>query len=188
MRRIGIILLFVVAAMGGYSQKDKKVNIDLGLMQNHQGFLKLFDGVVDVGANYNVEILPNFYGGVDFHIGFLNRKNTSSRSQVYKPGFILNYVIHLSKNLALIPQGRIGYTLLNLSNSEYNYGEMQSGWSPGGEIRFLWKQEHTLNFYVFGRFDYIYLSKDESFTKLEYYRNVYLTSFGLGVQINSGKK
>lgn len=187
-KKISTILFILLLALGSYAQRDTRVNVDLGLMQNYQGFFKLFDGVVDVGANYNRELFRNFYGGVDFHVGFLRRKNTSARTSIFKPALVVNYMIHVSDKLAIIPQAKLGYAILNISNSEYSYKEMQSGWNPGAELRVRWKRPRRLDFYLFGRFDYISLAKDESFTKLEYYRQVYLTSFGFGVHIKSAGK
>lgn len=181
---IAILLAFAVTGMG---QHKKFVTVDLGLLQVHQDFFKLFDGIVDVGASYNRSIKGHLYAGVDFHMGFLHRQNTSSRTTVFKPAFVLNYLFHVSKHLVIIPQAKIGYGFLRLSNGEYNYKETQSGWNPGAELRVQWKRESTLDFYLFGRMDYIYLNKDDSFTKLDHYRHIYLTSFGLGVFIKSAK-
>ena len=185
-RRFYYTVAFILISYGGFAQTGSHINVDLGLTQNHQGFFKLFDGIVDVGASYNHELFKNFYGGFAFHMSFLNRKNTSARTTIFKPGIQLNYIIHLSENIAVIPQGNLGYAILNISNKEYSYKEIQSGWNPGGELRVLWKRDHLLDFYIFGRFDYIYLDEDQSFTMLEYYRNVYLTSFGIGMRIKSG--
>jgi len=156
-------------------------------MQNHEGFFKLFDGVVDVGAGYNRELVKDLYGGIAFHIAFLNRQNTTSRTAIYKPRLNLHYYIHVSEKVAVIPVMNLGYSFLNLSNREYDYKEIQSGLNSGGELKVLWKRNQTLDYYIFGRFDFIFLDKDESFTRLKHYRNVYLTSFGLGVRIKSIK-
>lgn len=170
------------------AQRDTRINIDLGLVQNYQGFFKLFDGVVSLGAGYNHTLHQNLYGGADFHVGFLRRKNTTARTTIYMPGLILNYGIHVSRKVVIIPQVKLGYALLTISNSEFDYKETQSGWNPGGEVRLRWKQERRLDFYLFGRFDYIYLGRDESFTMLDYYRQVYLTAIGIGVHIKSSVK
>lgn len=182
------LLLFVLFTMPAFAQQEKYINVDIGLLQVHQDFFKLYDGVFDLGANYNRLLFSSFYAGVDFHLGYIHRKNTTGRTSIYKPGIIFNYHILVTQKFAVIPQARLGYAFLSLSNNEFNYREMQSGWNPGAEIRLLWKRDRPIEFYGFGRFDYIYLTKDEAFTKLNSYRHVYLTSFGLGIQIKSGKK
>lgn len=185
-RTLVIVILFVFS-VPGMSQHKKYVTVDLGLLQVHQDFFKLYDGILDVGASYNRSIHGNLYGGLDFHMGFLHRQNTSARTTILKPAILVNYMFHVSQHIVIIPQAKIGYGFLRLSNGEYNYKETQSGWNPGGELRVQWKRERQIDFYVFGRLDYIKLNKDESFTMLDHYRHVYLTSFGLGIFIKSAK-
>lgn len=182
---IGVLLIISLEVL---PQRATNFEVELGLVQNHQRFLKLFNGVLEAGAGYNQELFRNFYAGASFHTSFLSRKGTSNRSAIYKPGLNLHYYIHLSRNVAVIPQAGINYAILNISNKEYNYRENQSGWNPDAQIRVLWKREKKLDYYAFGRFDYIYLDKDDKFTKLEFYRQVYLTSFGIGLRIKSGTK
>ena len=171
----------------GVAQKASNVQVDLGLYQNHKGFFKLFDGIIEAGAAYNKELIKDLYGGAAFRLGILNRKGTSSRTTSYKPGLNLHYYVHLSEKLAIVPVASISYSLMNISNKEYNYREWQTGWSPGAELRMHWKQEKKMEFYVFGRVDYVYLNEDKDFTQLEYYRQVWLTAFGLGLRLKSDK-
>ena len=170
-----------------FTQKASNFQIDAGLTQNHQGFFKLFDGTLDAGAGYNLKLLQDLYGGLAFRIGLLNRENTTSRAIVYRPQLNLHYYFHVTKNVAIIPLVSVGYSFLNLSNKEFGYKELQSGFNSGGELRILWERERKLDFFLFGRFDYIYLDRDESFTRIEYYRKIYLTSFGMGIRIKSGE-
>jgi hypothetical protein len=180
-----IILLFLVP-FSGNSQKASNIQFDLGLIQNYSGFYKLFDGLVEAGGGYNRELLKNFYGGAAFRIGFLNRKGTTNRTVIYKPGLNLHYYIHFSDRLALVPVATISYAFLNNSDKEFSYRELQTGWSPGAEVRMIWKRDRKMDFYLFGRFDYIYLDEDADFTQLEYYRQVWLTAFGLGLRLKYG--
>lgn len=186
-KRLLYIALFISLCQPLFSQKVSNFQFDAGLVWNHQGFLKLFDGTLDLGAGYNLKLLKDLYGGLAFRIAFLNRSNTTSRALIYRPQLNLHYYFHLSRNVAIIPVVSLGYSFLDLSNKEFDYKELQSGLNTAAELRVLWKRERKLDFFLFGRFEYIYLDQDESFTMVEYYRNIYLTSIGMGIRIKSGE-
>lgn len=183
-----IVFLIVLQLLPSLSRAQEKnaISLDIGLLWNHKGFFTLYDGVVDVGGGYHHRISGGLYGGVSVHAGFLRRQGTPMRNTILRPGLNVQYQFQLSERFRLIPKVNAGYALLFVSNDEFEYIETQSGWNPGAEIRVLWKQEIPVDLYLFGRFDYIYLSKDENFTKLEYYRNIYLFSAGLGFWIKTG--
>jgi hypothetical protein len=97
----------------------------------------------------------------------------------------LSYDINLGSWFTINPVIFVGYSFLNLSNEEYDYSENQNGLNCGGDLRLVWRTEKRVDFYIFGRYDYIYLTEDINFTQLEYYRRVHLTSFGIGLKIKS---
>lgn len=76
-----------------------------------------------------------------------------------------------------------GYSFVNISNGDYDYAETQNGFNTGAELKFIWYTQGKVDYYLFGRYDFIYLNEDISFTLLEYYRKVQLTSFGFGIKI-----
>ena len=176
--------MFILSTGSLFSQKNY-FNVDLGLSQTYKGFFYLYDGIIDIGAGYNRHIMDHFYGGFSFHIDYLNRSNTSARTMVYKPKASLSYDINVGSWFAINPIVFVGYSFLNLSNKEYNYTDNQNGINCGGELRLVWRTENRLDFFIFGRYDYIYLTEDINFTQLEYYRRVHLSSFGLGLKIKS---
>lgn len=182
-----LIGLFIFYAGYCFSQPDKYWNVDIGLLQNHNGFFKLYDGVLDIGFNYNHKLVGSLYGGAGFYLKFLNRKNTTSRTTFYNPKVNLHYVIKLSERLALTPQGAIGYSFVNLSNKEFNYSEIQSGFNTTAELKFHWLTEEKVDYYIFGRYDFTWLNNDADFTLLDYYRKINLTSFGIGIRIKPGR-
>jgi len=184
-RSIGILLFSIIllSNLNCYSQEKSYFNVDVGLSQTYKGFFYLFDGVIDVGAGYNYRLVKDLYAGPSFHMDFLNRKNTSGRTQVYKPKFNLLYEIKIVKRFFVIPVASVGYSFLNISNKEFDYKETQQGILLGGDLRLLWKTNNKIDFYLFGRYDYIYMNKDYDFSRLEYYRDVNLTSFGIGINI-----
>ena len=183
--RIALIILSFLLFNSVFSQKRNYFNVDLGLSQTYKGFFYLFDGVVDIGAGYNRHIIDQFYGGFSFHLDYLSRSGSSARTIVYKPKVNLGYDINVSSRFSINPMIFAGYSFLNLSNKEFNYTENQNGINCGGEIRLVWNTGKRLDYFIFGRYDYIYLTEDKNFTHLEYYRRVHLTSFGIGVKIKS---
>jgi hypothetical protein len=116
---------------------------------------------------------------------YLNRGNAESRSLVFKPKIGMQYFIHVSRSFAVVPGLSAGYALVQLRNKEYYYKDLQGGGNLGTDLKIIWTRPLKTEFYFFGRFDFIYLSKDTEFTTLNRYRNVYLTSFGVGVNIKS---
>ncbi len=129
------------------------------------------------------------FGGFSFHFTYLDRSYTKSRTFFYKPKINLQYYFHLSKRFALVPGFAVGYALIQLKNSEFNYNDLGQGINIEPDLKLMWTRQAKAEFYLFGRFDFIYLNKDSDFTQLNHYRNVYLTSFGVGVNIKSyGRK
>lgn len=177
-----VFLIFVVN--NGFSQLNHEWSIEAGLIQNHQHFLQLYDGLIDIGAAYDIALFGNLSGGVSMNIGWLRRSNTSSAATAFRPKINLKYSIRLSPKLDVVPQASIGYAIVNLRNPEYDYKEMQAGINSGAGLRVVWDYSPKTAFFLFGKLDYIYLNKDENFTRLEYFREVYITTFGVGLIIN----
>ena len=182
-------IIILVAALFSYisvnAQEKRNITIDLGLSQTYKGFFYLYSGIVEVGAAYNHHIVKNLYGGASFHIDYLSRSNSSARTIVYKPKVNLNYDFKITSWFRINPMVFAGYSFVNISNAEYDYSETQKGFITGTELKLILHSTSPVDYYLFGRFDYIYLKKDLNFTHLEYYRKVYLTSFGIGVKIKS---
>ncbi len=177
-----IALLFCLHQFAD-AQAISHFDIDLGLIQNHKGFFKLYDGILEVGGNYHIGISRNLFAGVAMHAGFLNRKNTSAHTVFYKPAGQAAYSIHFSERIALIPVISAGYSWFTLRNDPYDFKDTQSGVNMGFDLRLLWKTQERTDFYFFGSYDYIFLDEDKAFTELYYYRNIYHTSIGLGISI-----
>lgn len=170
------------------AQEKRSVTIDLGLSQTYKGFFYLYSGVVEVGAAYNHQIVKSLYGGASFHIDYLSRSNSSARTIVYKPKLNVIYNFKITQWFSINPMVFFGYSFVNLSNGEYQYTDTQKGINSGVELKFIWNSPASVDYYIFGRYDYIYLKEDVNFTLLEYYRKVYLTSFGIGIKIKPKKE
>jgi len=138
-----------------FSQETSNFSFDLGLSQTYKGFFYLYDGVVDVGIGYNIKIIGGLYGGLSFHVDYLNRKNTPARSIVYKPKLDLIYSFRVNPRFSIIPVVSIGYSFLNLVNKEFDYSETQQGINPAAELRLAWNTKKRIDYYLFGRYDYI---------------------------------
>lgn len=180
-----LLLVLSMTACTVFSQRASSFRADLGLVWNHQGFFKLFDGVAEAGIGFNMQVAGNLAAGASMRLGILSRSGTTNRLAVYRPGVNLHYRIPLSGRLAIVPQASIGYAFLGISNGEFSYRETRSGWNPGAELRILWTRQSPLDFYLFGRFDAVFLDEDPDFTRLEYYRRVLMTAVGIGINIKS---
>jgi hypothetical protein len=180
-----LILFFILISHYSFSQEKKYFTIDIGFSQNHKGFFTLFNGIMDLGGSYNYRIAGKFYTGASFHIDYLKRINTASETIIYKPNLNLHYNFKMTHRIYLTAQAALGYSFVTLSNKEFSYKETQQGINPGTEFRIFWRTDRKTDFYLFGRYDYIYLAKDENFTRLDYYRKIHLTSFGLGIKIKN---
>lgn len=189
MRKANIFLLMALFSFISISAQEKRsVTIDLGLSQTYKGFFYLYSGVVEVGAAYNHQIVKSLYGGASFHIDYLSRSNSSARTIVYKPKLNVIYNFKITQWFSINPMVFFGYSFVNLSNGEYQYTDTQKGINSGVELKFIWNSPASVDYYIFGRYDYIYLKEDVNFTLLEYYRKVYLTSFGIGIKIKPKKE
>ncbi len=178
-----LILLILIMSFNGHSQEQPSFTFDLGLSQNYKGFFTLYKGVIDAGAGYNHKIIGNLNAGATFHLGYLKRSNTSSGTIIYKPKINVHYNLMITPKIYLTLLAAFGYSFVSLSNKEYDYQETQQGINPGAELRVSWRTPRKTDFYIFGRYDYIYMAKDETFTQLEYYRQIHLSSFGLGIKV-----
>lgn len=189
MRKAGIFLILTFFSCISLTAQEKRNGcIDIGLSQTYKGFFYLYNGVVEIGAAYNHHIVKSLYGGVSFHIDYLSRSNSSARTIVYKPKLSVNYDFKITSWLSINPMIFVGYSFVNISNAEFDYAEIQKGFNSGVELKFIWYSPASVDYYLFGRYDHIYLKKDVNFTLLEYYRKVHLTSFGLGIKIKPKKE
>lgn len=177
-----MVLFFANTA---FSQGRHFFSFDAGLSQNHKGFYILYSGIINIGGGYNIRIIRHFYAGASLHLDYFKRINTTAGLIIYQPKVNLNYNLPVSDRIDLVTKIAGGYSFLRNSNKEYNYKEIQSGLNSSAEIQILWKTRDKFDFYLFGRYDYIYLDRNEDFTRLEYYRKVNLTCFGLGVRIKN---
>jgi len=171
--------VFLIFSICGLAQKSQSIQLDIGISQTHKDFFQLYHGIIDLGGGYHLGLTKNLFAGVSFHVNYLNRKNTKMRAVVYKPKINLQYYIHITKGIAVVPVLSGGYALINIKNSEYGYSDLQTGLNLEAELKAMLTRQAKTDFYLFGRFDYIYLKKDTEFTHLSHYRNVYLTRINI---------
>jgi len=188
LKKAGIfIYIALFSCISLTAQEKRNVTIDLGLSQTYKGFFYLYNGIVEVGAAYNHQIVKSLYGGVSFHLDYLLRSNSAARTIVYKPKINLNYNFKINSWFSINPMVFAGYSFVNISNVEFDYAETQKGFNSGAELKFIWYSQASVDYYIFGRYDHIYLKDDINFTQLEYYRKVHLSSFGIGIKIKPKK-
>ncbi len=178
-----LFILLLILSFSGFSQRESDWTIDIGLTQTYPGFFNLYNGSVDMGIGYSVKLTGELFVGGYFGVQFLKLDGTQSKTIVYKPKLNLNYRFRIGNSFSIISWFSVGYSFLNIKNSEYNYTDTQSGLNISPELKFLWNTQTRIDYYFYGRYDYIKLSKDAGFTHLEYYRNIDLTSFGIGIVI-----
>jgi hypothetical protein len=180
-----VSLLFL--SLSGFSQHESSWTADIGLTQTYPGFFNLYDGSVDIEAGYQTKLVGSLFAGGSFGVQFLKLDGSLSKTIVYKPKLNLSYRLKAGKNFRVIPLFSVGYSFLNIKNNEYGYATTQSGLNLSPELKLLWKTGIRTDFYFYGRYDYIKLNEDTDFTHLNYYRNVSLTSFGIGIVIKQKK-
>ena len=188
--RLFLKLVFVcvmLTPLTGFSQRESNWTFDIGLTQTYPGFFNLYNGSVDAAAGYNMKLTHGLFAGASFGIQFLKLNGTQSKTVVYKPKIIIHYRFGIGKNFNIVPWVSAGYSFLNIKNREYNYAETQQGFNLSPELKLLWNTKTRVDVYIYGRYDYIKLNEDADFTRLNYYRDVHLTSFGIGVLIKKKK-
>ena len=185
--KITLLSFLFLAFIWGQShgQSASFVNVDAGLTWNHQGFFKLYDGIVDAGAGYHISLFKELYGGLSFHTAFLNYKNAPARSTFYRPKVNLLYSMHISPRIAVDPVIAFGYSFVRITNSEYAYAQTLAGINYSANLQLRWKSSGKLDYYIFGRYDYIFLNENEAFTQLDVFRQIQLIAVGFGLHIKS---
>ena len=139
--------------------------------------------MVDINIGYNLKLRNGLYGGAAFQTEYLKLNNSQARTLIFKPKINLHYNINFSEKLSLVPWMSVGYSFLQIKNKEFGYSDNVAGLNLSPELKLVRKTQSRVNYYIFGRYDYIYLNEDPEFTKLEYFRDVHLTSFGIGIYI-----
>ena len=180
-----VSLLFL--SLSGFSQPESAWTVDIGLTQTYPGFFNLYNGSADIEAGYQTKLAGGLFAGGSFGVQFLKLDGSQSKTIIYKPKLSLHYTLKAGKSFRVVPLVSVGYSFLNIKNNEYGYATTQSGLSLSPELKLLWKTEIRTDFYFYGRYDYVKLSEDKEFTHLNYYRNVNLTSFGIGIVIKQRK-
>lgn len=179
-----LILLLGIFGLNGLAQKENRLSFDIGLPQTYKGFFYLYNGIIEFGGAYQLNPFQNFHAGASFHIEILNRNPESASSIFYKPRLNFYYTFTIGEKFQLIPTVAGGYSIINLSNKEFDYQETQGGYNFSPELKVSWRNETRVQYYLFGRYDFIYLGEDKNFTHLEYFRRINMSSFGLGIFIH----
>ena len=176
-------LILILISLNSFSQERNNISIDLGLANTHKGFFYLYQGMVDANIGYNLKLWNGLYGGAAFQTEYLKLNNTQANVLIFKPKINLHYYINFSDKFSIVPWMSVGYAFLQIKNKEYDYSDNVAGLNLSPELKLVRKTQSRVNYYIFGRYDYIYLNEDPEFTKLEYFRDVHLTSFGIGIYI-----
>lgn len=181
------LLISITISLSTWGQEKSNISIDLGLANTHKGFFYLYQGMVDMNLGYSLKLWKGLYAGAAFQTEYLRLKNTQARTFIFKPKVNLHYYIDFSKKFSFVPWISAGYSFLQIKNKEFGYSVHVAGLNLSPELKLIRKTKSRVNYYIFGRYDYIYLNDDPGFTKLEYFRNVHISSFGIGIFIKPKK-
>jgi len=182
-----ILLISIIISLSTFAQEKKNFSVDIGLVNTHKGLFYLYQGMIDLNIGYNLKLWNGLYAGAAFQTEYLSVKNTQARTLILKPKVNLHYYINFSEKFSLVPWISVGYSFLQIKNKEFDYSDNVAGLNLSPELKFIRKTKSRVNYYIFGRYDYIYLNDDPEFTKLEYFRDVHISSFGIGIFIKPKK-
>lgn len=177
-----IISLVYCIAIPGLSQRQY-LSFEGGLSKNYKGFYTLYKGILNIGGSYQLRVYKPLYAGMAFRINYFRRANTTAGLTLYKPGINVSAEIPVIKRIKIVLRMGAGYAFLRNTNREFGYKETQTGINSTAELNILWITKDKFDYYIFGRYDHIYLDEDTNFTRLEYYRNINTTDLGIGIRI-----
>jgi|AntAceMinimDraft_17_1070374.scaffolds.fasta_scaffold02383_2 hypothetical protein len=195
--------IFSTKGLSGFSGELEKILlskvgiINLGINYNCKKLKKFYlSGSVntDFYTTYSRSSCSIIYGGLSEPIYYIN--NVKFRIN-------LSYPVKLYKIFYIVPKIGIGYLFMNINYGSYveehNYfmdvipgGYFESpycwylyqGINSNIELKLNISTNHEIGFFVFGNYDYTYLLGNK-LTRLLYYRQIYISNFGIGINISN---
>ena len=176
-----IIYYLFISVIPSFSQEKFYVNVDVGYPSPDEKFFTLYKGVLAANFGVGYKLTNNVYAGISFNSLFIKQKNPVINASYYFPAINIKYEQKLPFRFLILPEAGIGLSFLNLKSRKYDYNETQKGINLYGKIALGYPICKTFDILVYYRYDYIHLKKDEEFTKLEYFRNLHITNFGISI-------
>ena len=183
-----IICYFFVLVNPIFSQEKFHINVDIGYPSPDEKFFTVYKGVIatNIGAGY--KLTGALYGGISFNYIYTRQKNPEVSARYYFPALNIKYKQKLPFRFFVLPEAGVGLSFINLKCSEYDYNDTQKGINMYGKLALGYPICTLFDILVYYRYDYIHLRKDEEFTKLEYFRNLHITNFGIGINLKFTNK
>ena len=178
---IFIIYYFFVCVNPIFSQEKFHINVDIGYPSPDEKFFTFYKGVLAANLGVGYKLTGDLYGGISFNYIYTRQKNPEVRARYYIPALNFKYKQKLPFRFFVLPETGAGLSFINLKSRKYDYNETQKGINLYGKIALGYPICKTFDILVYYRYDYIHLKKDEEFTKLEYFRNLHITNFGISI-------
>lgn len=183
-----IVCYFFVCVNLIFSQEKFHFNIDVGYPSPGDKFFTYYKGVIatNIGAGY--KLTGTLYSGFSFSYLYTRQNNPEVSARYYIAALNSKYKQKLPFHFFVLPEAGAGVFLLNLKCSEYDYNDSQKGITLYGKLALGYALFPFLDILGYYRYDYLHLKKDKEFTKLEYFRNLHITNFGISINLKFPNK
>jgi hypothetical protein len=181
MRAIYLFVVFMLFIHPGlFAQETYNVRFGLGYPFTNNHFFSLYTGQITtfVGAGY--EFKNNLHLGVEFDFSQALKSSSSMTLSYFSSVLYSGYRIGIGKSVFINPEAGAGYGNLKLKSDDYHYNSATPGILVKGKLNAGYNF-NRFDLTAFYQFNYLYLNKDATFTSLDYFRNQYFSSIGLGV-------
>ena len=153
-----------------------------------------YNGIIDLGVDYNVIDKNGLGFGVAFNSSFLKLDENNINLTVLSPKLKIEYEIDLNK-VIIIPQLAAGYSNWRYVSNDFtyydeqgnlhtdgSYKESNNGLTLQGGTKIMWNTGKALNYYVSFYYEYTELSmKGRNVLDIDYNKKLQLLYPGLGV-------
>lgn len=185
---IFIICLFFLCDTPIFSQEKFHLNIEVGYPAPGEKFFIFYKGVIATNIGVGYKLTGTLYSGFSFSYLYTRQNNPEVSAMYYIPSLNLKYKQKLPFRFFVLPEAGVGLIFINLKCSVYDYYDTQKGGNLYGKLALGYPVFSLFDILVYYRYDYLHLKKDEEFTKLEYFRNLHITNFGIGINIKLPNK
>jgi len=178
-----IICFFFLFVDSIFSQEKYQINIDVGYPSPDEKFFPVYKGVIAVNIGASYRLTGNLFSGITFCHLDTKQKSPDMNARYYIMSLNIKYKQKLPFHFFVLPETGAGLAFINLKSDQYNYNDTQNGINFYGKLAVGYPINKICDILIYYRYDYIHLSKDKEFTKLEYFRNLHVANFGIGINI-----
>ncbi len=178
---ISIVVSIMFCSNNIFAQEKSNINLEISKMFE----TSLFNSYrFDIGTGYNIQ-KNKFFIGASLNITYskLKYSGNDTKTFIIKPRINISYPIDLGGRINFEPKFGLGYSIIYMNSKKYDFTDYQQGINTLFELKFNYMTNTRVDYYFITNYDYIYLKKDENFTKLNYYRKIHLVNFGIGAKL-----